>query len=128
MSMNASGESDEVPLVTIEGATTKRDDIGRSGRRERVAAFGTLAAGLALIVMAWGLELDATAPIHLSLWVIVVLVTVAEVTVVHLEHTRGQSFSLREIPLVLGLFYASSPDLIIGTIGEHAFGNRRFEA
>ena len=103
--------------MTIEvSTTTHRDEFGRTGLRERVATFGTLLAGLALVVMAWGLELDAAAPLHLSVWVIVVLVAISEISVVHLEHTRGQSFTLREIPLVLGLFYASSPDLILGTV------------
>lgn len=101
--------------MAAQRATTQRAGRGREWR-ERITAYVALAAGLALVVIAWGLDLDAEAPLHLPLWLIIVMMIAAEMTVVHLEHTRGHSFSLREIPLAMGLFYASSPDLIVGTV------------
>ncbi len=101
--------------MAAQRATTKQTARHREWR-ERVAAYVSLAAGLALVTIAWGLDLDAEAPLHLPLWLIIVMAIAAEMTVVHLEHTRGHSFSLREIPLAMGLFYASSPDLIVGTV------------
>ena len=99
--------------MATEGATaTKRS---RGHRLERITALGTLTAGIALVSIGWVLP-DTETPIDLSLWLVILLVAAAEITVVHLEHTRGQSFSLREIPLAMGLFYASAPDLITGTI------------
>ena len=104
--------------MALERATTTQHTDGAQPKDgwAWINASAAIAAGAALGVLVWNVPLDAGAPLHLPLWLIIAMVAGAEVTVVHLEHTRDHSFSLREIPIALGLFYASSPDLLIGSL------------
>jgi diguanylate cyclase (GGDEF)-like protein len=102
--------------VAVDRATSTPRRPAHRAWLERLTAYLTLVGGFTLSGIAWGLPLDAPAPLHLPLWLIILLAVGAEMTVVHLEHTRGHSFSLREIPLAMGLFYATSSNLIVGTI------------
>ena len=54
-------------------------------------------------------------PRTLPWWVLAVGFAVAEFAVVHLKFRRdAHSFSVSEIPLVVGLFFATVPDLVLG--------------
>ncbi|MEA2499577.1 MAG: hypothetical protein QOH26_1982 [Actinomycetota bacterium] len=54
---------------------------------------------------------------HLRWWWLAVLFYVAEISVFHLQFRRdAYSFSLSEIPLVLGLFFATPQDLLLGQL------------
>jgi diguanylate cyclase (GGDEF)-like protein len=56
-------------------------------------------------------------PIRFSVWALVGMFAVAEAFVVHVQLKReAVSFSLSEIPLVLGLFFADVDTLLIGQI------------
>lgn len=53
-------------------------------------------------------------PISLPLWLVAVAFYVIEIKVVHLHFRRGaHSFSLSEVPLVIGLFFASPGDVVL---------------
>jgi diguanylate cyclase (GGDEF)-like protein len=55
------------------------------------------------------------APFHISWWLLIPLFYAAERTVVHFSFNRhAHSFSLSEIPLVLGLFFAAPWAVVVG--------------
>ncbi len=89
--------------------------------RGRVWALTTGVAVVA-VALAWTIRdlpsLDT--PRHFSPWLFVPLVYLAEVTVVHLQFRRdAHSFSMSEVPLVLGLFFTSP----VGLVGAQLLGN-----
>ncbi len=57
------------------------------------------------------------APFQLSWWALAPLFAFAEICVIHVQLRREViSYSLNEIPLILGLFFASPPDLVLAVI------------
>ena len=64
-------------------------------------------------------KLEAVHPLPLPWWALAVMFGVAEMFVVQFDIRRGTvSFSLSEIPLVLGLFFAEPTSLVLGqTVG-----------
>ncbi|HVR32937.1 MAG TPA: EAL domain-containing protein [Acidimicrobiia bacterium] len=84
-----------------------------------------LSAAIALVVVVvvvgvWNEPPVAGAPLEIPWWALVPLFYAAERTVVHFSFNRhSHSFSLSEIPLVLGLFFAAPYAVIIG----HAVGS-----
>ncbi|MGH2729769.1 MAG: hypothetical protein ACRDJI_04090, partial [Actinomycetota bacterium] len=57
------------------------------------------------------------APFHISWWGLAISFFLTEVYVVHLQFRRdAHSVSLSEIPLVLGLFFATPEALILGQV------------
>src|SRR3979409_1026352 len=57
------------------------------------------------------------APISLPWWLLALLFLAVEVFVVHIQfHREAHSFSLSEIPLVLGLYFASPPMLMLAML------------
>jgi signal transduction histidine kinase len=57
------------------------------------------------------------APLHVPWWVLAPAFGLAEICVVHLELRKdSQTFSMSEIPLVVGLFLATPSDLVIGQL------------
>lgn len=82
-----------------------------------------LTAGIAFFagLAAWSMRSHETlASRSIPIWVLAILFYVAEITVVHVKFKRNtQSFSMSEIPLVLGLFFASP----LALMGAQLIGN-----
>lgn len=90
----------------------------RIGRTDLVwlLTVGMAVAGTALTTFLPGPG-RSTAPLTLPWWVLAALFYLAEVRVVHLQFQReAHSFTLSEIPLVLGLFLASPTDLVLASV------------
>ena len=82
----------------------------------RVWLFVGLVAALAVwLFLAVVRELPVPrAPFTLPLWLAAVSFYVIEIKVVHLHFRRGaHSFSLSEVPLVIGLFFVAPSDLVV---------------
>jgi len=57
------------------------------------------------------------APFHLSWWVLAVLFFTTETNVIRVRYRgQAQSLALNELPLVLGLFFSSPPELLLGLL------------
>lgn len=77
-----------------------------------------------LVVLAVGVYLGAvrelvpvSAPMRIPLWALTLMFLVAELLVVHLQFRREAfSFSLSEVPLVIGLFFAQPLDLVLAQV------------
>src|SRR3954447_3583990 len=76
-----------------------------------------VAAGLLYGLHAW--QLGPVAHPHLPLWALVIAFVAGERAVVHLHFRRSaHSFSFGDVPLVLGLLFASTPQLLFAaTVG-----------
>ena len=86
----------------------------------RVWALTALLAGGAGALIALVLRhipaLDGV-PVHVPWWMLALLFALAEIFVIHLQFRRdAHSFSLNEIPLVLGLFFASPLVLVVAQL------------
>ena len=75
---------------------------------------GLIGAGV-LAFSLWIRDLSPVgAPVELPWWALAAGFCVAEIFVVHLQFRRGaQSFSLAELPMILGLYFAS-PEALLG--------------
>jgi diguanylate cyclase (GGDEF)-like protein len=79
---------------------------------------------IAMMVIAVGVYLgrvqrlpDLDAPFHLPWWALAVGFFVTETNVIRVRYRgQGQAFPLNELPLVLGLFYSSPPELLLGLL------------
>jgi diguanylate cyclase (GGDEF)-like protein len=61
--------------------------------------------------------LDQDLPLHLSWWQLAPAFAASEIFVIHYQFRREQNtFSLMELPLVLGLFFASWPHLLLARL------------
>jgi diguanylate cyclase (GGDEF)-like protein len=77
---------------------------------------GMALSGIALCVPLVGERAEFT-DVELSLWVVVALFAIAESCVVHVYiHRQARTFSLSEIPLLLGLAYLNPIALVAGRI------------
>jgi diguanylate cyclase (GGDEF)-like protein len=75
-------------------------------------------AAIAVVLAVVDLAPVVDAPFHLSWWALIPLFYLAERTVVHFSFNRhAHSFSLSEIPLVLGLFFAAPWAVVVGQAG-----------
>ena len=82
----------------------------------RVLVALTAVTAVAVIVSVSRLE-AFTDVARLRWWLILPMVYVAEMAVVHLRYRReAHSFSLSEIPIVLGLFFATPIELVLAVI------------
>jgi signal transduction histidine kinase len=94
----------------------------RSGRLRQAAPIWLLNAALAgaaavLAAMVAGEPALAGTPVHLEWWALAPLFYLAELLVIHLPFRRdAYTFTLSEIPLVLGLFLAAPEDLVLGRV------------
>jgi diguanylate cyclase (GGDEF)-like protein len=80
-----------------------------------VVAMVAATGGFYVALVEGGMPLKV--PIHLSVWVLAGMFAVAEAFVVHVQLKREAiSFSLSEIPLVLGLFFADVDALLLGQL------------
>ncbi|HUF07243.1 MAG TPA: EAL domain-containing protein [Candidatus Binatia bacterium] len=106
------------PMMRLDRALRTLNPVTRRGiaPAARVWLFiGLLAAlGAALYVgVVQGLPTPVS-PITLPFWVVAVAFYVIEIKVVHLHFRRGaHSFSMSEIPVVIGLFFASPGDVVL---------------
>jgi signal transduction histidine kinase len=76
------------------------------------------AASVALfVVVVVDLPRLAGADVHVPWWVLALLFCLAEIFVIHLQFRRdAHSFSLSEVPLVLGFFFAAPWELVLGQL------------
>jgi signal transduction histidine kinase len=110
----------------MNGAVGEAEEVRSETPRSR---FGRLRGSTKIAVLTAGLAATAgalfafvvvdlpspTGEIRSPLWVLVVMFALAEILVVHVEF-RGNaySFSLSELPFVIGLFTAAPVDLVAG--------------
>jgi diguanylate cyclase (GGDEF)-like protein len=93
-------------------ALQRRSELARLGRllNSGVARVSLLTAALVVgAVLSTGAVMslpERAAPYHVPWWVLAGLFCAAEICVVHVQFRReAQSFSLSEVPLVIGLFF-----------------------
>lgn len=97
---------------------------GRAPRLRLAGAHRVWGLSLALVVLAglayWVVASSIgppSSPVRIPWWVLTPVFLLAEVFVVHVQLRRDAfSFSLSEIPLVLGLFFSPLPDLLVGQV------------
>ena len=108
--------------ATVKKTAGRRGDAGLLRLRELRGStkIALLAAGLAAVAASLFAFVVTDLPgptgeIRSPLWVLVVMFALAEILVVHVEF-RGNaySFSLSELPFVIGLFTAAPVDLVAG--------------
>lgn len=76
-----------------------------------------LLGGIAIATVVVSGRPPLVAPITLPLWLLTVLFYLVEVRVVHLQFQReAHSFSLSELPLVLGMFLAAPQDVVLAHV------------
>lgn len=77
-----------------------------------------LAAAAALVFQLWVRPIEPLgAPIRISWWGMAMVCYLGEILVVHLQFKRdAYSFTLAEISLVIGLYFARPSDMIIGVV------------
>jgi diguanylate cyclase (GGDEF)-like protein len=100
--------------------------VGVPGARARKLAPGTrvtlltvalLAAGVAVALLVVPSLARPDSAVHLRWWMLVPAFALAETLVVHLElRNEAHTFTLVEVPLLLGLCFASPGDLILGRL------------
>jgi diguanylate cyclase (GGDEF)-like protein len=89
-----------------------------SGPRGVWLLSATLASAAAAVYLAGLMHLPAlAAPLALDWWVVAAGFAVAEILVVHLQFRRDtHSFSLSEIPLIVGLYFLRPDHLLLGLL------------
>ena len=93
-------------------------DTAEMRRTLKVALFALiLAAAGALLLTSVQTTLPRVTDVSLPWWVLLVLFVAADALVIHVEF-RGdaQTFSLSELPIVLGWFFATAGDLVIARV------------
>jgi signal transduction histidine kinase len=81
-------------------------------------AMGGAAAVIGLVVAAGAVGPAVDAPVELRWWALAALFAVAELFVVHLPfRDSAHTFTLSEVPLVLGLFLAEPDELLVARVG-----------
>ncbi len=109
--------------MTTTGAALQRCRAALAGR-PATQSSRVLLVICGLCVLGWlGLQLAGRAApahvssVHIDWWVLALLFAVAEMYVVHLQvRSEAQTVSLSEIPLALGLFFASPAALLGGRL------------
>ncbi len=117
------------PDVTAEGGPLSASRTASLRARQRTEAWlrdsrtarvAGLALGLFLLAVLLYVTVvrqlpEPTATLRIPWWVLTVLFGVGEVFVLHIQVRReAQTVSLSEIPLVLGLFFSTPHDFVIG--------------
>jgi diguanylate cyclase (GGDEF)-like protein len=103
--------TNEVDDLTSEGGPGTAT-AGRRGHRVHLLTVVLVAAALVLLTMVVAPLHGLAAPRQIPWWVLIPLFCAAEVFVVHIQFRRdAQSFSLSELPLVVGFFFA--PPLVV---------------
>jgi signal transduction histidine kinase len=101
-----------VAELTSESHQWRLPKIGRAGR-VWVFAAGLAAVSAGLVILGRGLDASISGP-TVAWWVLAAVFALAEGFVVHLRVGRhAHSFSLSEVPLVVGLAFASPSTLMV---------------
>src|SRR3954447_21585177 len=113
-------------LAVTGSRAADRKGASRRGLRSLLAARATRIVGLitflltlatALLLWTPALQNKAPGPTHLPWWAMVLMFSVAEMVVLHIQIRReAQTVSLSEIPLVVGLFMAGPVGLLVGRV------------
>ncbi|HJR18104.1 MAG TPA: ATP-binding protein [Actinomycetota bacterium] len=78
---------------------------------------GLVSALASVLVLTWHQPSTPPLPIHMPWWLLAAAFAIVEAFVVHVQFGREtESFSLSEIPLVLGLFFVSPRELVIAQV------------
>ncbi|HVL90898.1 MAG TPA: GAF domain-containing sensor histidine kinase [Actinomycetota bacterium] len=91
----------------------------RPGRKSGIWAVTALFAAIgAALWLAGESGLGAySSHLHVPWWVLAAMFAFAEINVIHIQPRREtQTFSFSEIPIVLGLFFSSPAELIVGQV------------
>jgi diguanylate cyclase (GGDEF)-like protein len=108
-----------VPASTPADQPAASSGRGKARVQLLVAALLLPSILLLVVVVAPLRGLDTPRPI--PWWVLAPLFCVAEISVVHIQFRRdAHSFSLSELPLVTGLFFASPLIVVLSTLGGTA--------
>ncbi|MQA99293.1 MAG: GAF domain-containing protein [Actinobacteria bacterium] len=104
------------PVVDDPAAGRKRLSLSGAARVWALAA-GLAGASVFVYVM-WVRDLPTLeSPVHVPWWALIGVYFAAEVMVVHLQIRReAYTFSLGEIPLVLGLYFVSPNELLLAAV------------
>src|SRR5690242_10656439 len=87
----------------------------RSVRLQLFVGFLTVLA-LVAIVLQWNND-DIVGTYHMQWYVLATVFSVTQACMVHLHFRRGaHSFSMSEVPLVLGLFFATPRGLLVAQL------------
>jgi signal transduction histidine kinase len=101
-----------------DAASEARPPARLTGTQRVWLLSAAIAGAAALVYLLWvrGLEpLDA--PLRIPWWALAILFGAAEMSVIHFQFRReAHSFSLGEIPTVIGLFFAAPSDLILAQL------------
>src|SRR4051794_13037958 len=88
-------------------------------------AFAIAALGLGVGALRSNWWISQPLPINLQWWMLAPLFAASEVFVIHYQLRRQQySFTLSELPLVLGIFFASWPAIVVARLVGGAFALR----
>jgi signal transduction histidine kinase len=104
-------------MSTVSGIRDPSESPARlsGGQRVQFVTLAIAAAAVLVYLFLVGGFPGLPATWHLHWWSLAALFYVSEISVFHLQFKRdAYSFSLAEIPLVLGLFFAAPHDLILG--------------
>jgi hypothetical protein len=97
------------------GAWLRSLRADRALRRTLGLALGIAVAATLLLVVMWPHLHGATGEHRLPWWVFALAFAGAEIAVFHVELRReAHTFTLAEVPLVIGLFFAGPAGLIVG--------------
>ena len=98
-----------------DGAESR--SVERPTRRVIILTFVLLAIGTGLFGAVLKNPPEPPAGLQISWWVLAILFGAAEIWVFHIQFGReAKSISISEIPLVLGLFYATPGPLMLGRV------------
>ena len=99
--------------MTVPGTPANGERTSGAGRRLRSFVVGLVALALGSLGVLWT-QTGTVAAFHIPWVLLAALFYLAEICLVHLHFRRGaHSFSMSEVPLVLGLFFATPRELLL---------------
>ena len=99
--------------MTVPGTPVKGERTSGAGRRLRSFVAVLVVVALGSLGVLWT-QTGTVAAFHIPWLLLAALFYLAEVCLVHLHFRRGaHSFSMSEVPLVLGLFFATPRELLL---------------
>jgi diguanylate cyclase (GGDEF)-like protein len=99
--------------MTVAGASAASKRASGSGRRLRSFVGSLVALALGSLGVLWT-QTGTIAAFHIPWFLLAAMFYLAETCLVHLHFRRGaHSFSMSEVPLVLGLFFATPRELLL---------------
>src|SRR5450631_91241 len=99
--------------MTVPDTPAKGERTSGAGKRLRSFVAGLVALALVSLGVLWT-QTGTVAAFHIPWFLLAALFYLAEICLVHLHFRRGaHSFSMSEVPLVLGLFFATPRELLL---------------